>query len=546
MSIMKPAGLLLCAAALPLLVACGGGGGGGSSAAPTPVATVPPPPPPPPPPTSSAPEWTQGVFEEASTFKDQCEIVRTGTDLSGNRYPDQAGSLAEELFWLRSWSDETYLWYNEITDRNPNDFNDKIDYFDELKTTARTPSGNARDRFHFTYDSAEWDQIRNSGSSSGYGAEFTFLRSAPPRDIRVAFTQPDSPADQAGWVRGTKILTIDGEDAINGSNTTVLNNGLSPDNPGEDHVFEVELPDGTRETMTLTSATVAEIPVNVSKVIERDGRRYGYVHFTTFSPRTAEESLFDAFDALENANVDDIILDLRYNGGGLLAIASQLSYMIAGENTDGFDFETLQFNERTPGVNPVTGETIRPTPFYKTGVGFTVDSSRAAPTLDKKRVFVLTTGRSCSASEAVMNGLRGIDVEVIQIGTRTCGKPYGFYATDNCGTTYFTIQFRGVNSKDFGDYADGFAPGEAPGTAGDVMPGCEVRDDFTRALGDPEEALLSTALSYAANGTCPSGTSTKASPVPSKALEIADPAQDLLNDPRIRARDLAENLRVEE
>ena len=54
--------------------------------------------------------------------------------------------------------------------------------------------------------------------------------------------------------------------------------------------------------------------------------------------------------------------------------------------------------------------------------------------------------------------LRGIDIEVIQIGSTTCGKPYGFYGLDNCGTTYFTVQFRGVNAKGYGDYSDGFSP----------------------------------------------------------------------------------------
>jgi C-terminal processing protease CtpA/Prc len=460
-------------------------------------------------------------------------------DALGNPFDDQAGTLSDELFWLRSWSDETYLWYNEIVDQNPNSFSDKLAYFDELKTNAVTPTGAPQDRFHFTYDSAEWLQISTSGSSSGYGAEFVLLASAPPRDIRIAYVEPSSPAGQAGLTRGTKILSIDGEDAIFGNNVSVLNAGLFPENAGEDHTFEVEALDGTRSTVTLTSATVTEDPVNAVSVIEQNGRKYGYVHFTTFSPRTAEESLFDAFDQLQAANIDDIVLDLRYNGGGLLAIASQLSYMIAGPSrTNGVNFETLQFNDKANGINPVTGEPISPTPFYTTGVGFTVPSTRQAPTVDKPRVFVLTTGRSCSASEAVMNGLRGIDVEVIQIGTSTCGKPYGFYPTENCGTTYFTIQFRGVNNKNFGDYADGFAPGRAVGNLGDVMPGCTVGDDFNNLLGDPAEAMLSAAITYAETGSCPGAPSAVVS---SKATfdRNTDDQLDLMNDRRVQARELS-------
>ncbi len=95
-----------------------------------------------------------------------------------------------------------------------------------------------------------------------------------------------------------------------------------------------------------------------------------------------------------------------------------------------------------------------------------------------------------------------MDVEVIQIGGTTCGKPYGFYPADNCGTTYFAIQFEGVNAKGFGDYADGFVPGGG-GPSG--VPGCQAADDLAHQLGDPAEARLAAALGYRATGSCPSG-----------------------------------------
>lgn len=519
------------------LTACGGGGGGGST-----QQSVSPPSTPTPPPPSGENTWVQGQFAPAANFKSLCASPRTGSDINGNPFDDRSGTLSDELFWLRSWSDETYLWYDEITDRNPNNFTNKLAYFDELKTEAVTLTGAPKDRFHFTYDSEEWLQLRTTGSSAGYGAEFALLASAPPRDIRVAYVEAGSPAANAGFTRGTKILTIDGVDVRNGNDVDTLNRGLFPSGPGESHSFGIESLNGVRSTVSVQSATIAEDPVNDVRTFEVNGRKYGYVHFTTFSPITAEEALFDAFDQLEAANIDDIVLDLRYNGGGLLAIASQLSYMIAGPTlTNGFDFETLQFNDKSNGVNPITGEVIRPTPFYDTGVGFTVDPSRAAPSVNKARVFVLTTGSTCSASEAVMNGLRGIDVEVIQIGTTTCGKPYGFYATDNCGTTYFTIQFRGVNSKNFGDYADGFSPGQPVSSVGDVIPGCQVPDDFTKLLGDPSEAMLATAIAYAETGSCPAGTAKSAS-AKVGADTAADPTLDLYSDPRVQALEIARTL----
>jgi carboxyl-terminal processing protease len=82
-------------------------------------------------------------------------------------------------------------------------------------------------------------------------------------------------------------------------------------------------------------------------------------------------------------------------------------------------------------------------------------------------------------------------VQVNLIGNTTCGKPYGFIPQDNCGTTYFAIQFKGVNNQGAGDYADGIAPT------------CVVADDFSRPLGDPAEGRLAAALSYRVTGICP-------------------------------------------
>ena len=87
--------------------------------------------------------------------------------------------------------------------------------------------------------------------------------------------------------------------------------------------------------------------------------------------------------------------------------------------------------------------------------------------------------------------MRGVGITVNLVGGSTCGKPYGFYPQDNCGTTYFAIQFQGVNQQGFGDYGDGFAPT------------CAVADDFGHALGDPAEARLAAALALRSTGACP-------------------------------------------
>ena len=99
-----------------------------------------------------------------------------------------------------------------------------------------------------------------------------------------------------------------------------------------------------------------------------------------------------------------------------------------------------------------------------------------------------------------MNGLAGAGIQVIQIGATTCGKPYGFLPQDNCGVTYFAVQFKGVNQAGYGDYAGGFVPGAGPG--GNQFAGCMVADDFTQLLGDPAEARLASALQFRKTGRC--------------------------------------------
>jgi hypothetical protein len=195
--------------------------------------------------------------------------------------------------------------------------------------------------------------------------------------------------------------------------------------------------------------------------------------------------------------------------------------MIAGPGpTAGTYFERQTFNDKYPNTNPISGEPITPTPFHtSTRPGFTTQSGGTPlPYLGLPRVFVLTSADTCSASEAIMNGLNGIGVQVIQIGSTTCGKPYGFYPPDNCGTTYFSIQFQGNNWAGFGDYPDGFAP-QNSSVASEldphaVLPGCSVADDFGHELGDQSEGRLAAALDYRAGGSASCPAASGDSPAP--------------------------------
>ncbi|GAB4517181.1 MAG: S41 family peptidase [Amphiplicatus sp.] len=439
--------------------------------------------------------------------------MRIGVDIEGNPFPDMPGSMLEEMFWLRSWTHETYLWNDEVVDRNPVDFDDRLEYFALLRTFATTPSGRDKDEFHFTIPTEEFLRQRNSTPRAEYGAEFIIFSAAPPRDVRVLYTEPGSPAaenvgGQINLPRGTRILEVDGVDLVNANTQAeidILNNGLFPATAGEQHAFVVQdAGASSSRTVTLTSANIAPKPVNLTRVIDTPSGKVGYMLLTTFSPFASEKDIADAISAMKADGIGDLVLDLRYNGGGLLAVASQLGYMIAGDaRTSGRVFERLRFNDDAGAFNPVTGALNEPVPFFDTGLGFSLPDGTALQSLDLSRVFILSTEQTCSASEAVLNALRGIDVEVVLIGGTTCGKPYGFFPQDNCGVTYFTIQFQGVNDKGFGDYADGFSPENSSAAFAVKVPGCAVSDDLGSALGDENEPMFATALAYRETGSCP-------------------------------------------
>ncbi len=395
------------------------------------------------------------------------------------------GLYTDENNWLRSWSHETYLWYDEIKDQDPACCSTPI-YFNLMKTFETNASGAPKDRFHFTVPTAEFLANRQS-IDIGYGAEFVLLRAAPPRDVRIAYTEPgtSATAPEVNLSRGAQILEIDGERVLDSDNIAVLNNGLFPRTEGESHTFTVlDLGSFTPRTVTMTSAEITSHPVqNVRILAASSGDRIGYMLFNAHSA-PASQAIIEVGKHLKNAGIDDLIVDLRYNSGGILYVAQILSSMVAGTEKEGLTFEEFETNGK---ISSESWEFALE--YAASDVIDEVDLT--VPSLGLPRLFVLTSSRTCSASESIINSLRGVDIDVIQIGSVTCGKPYGFQPTENCGTVYHSINFRGVNAKGEADFEDGFTPH------------CPAAEDFNHQLGDPEEILLKTALAYRASGACP-------------------------------------------
>ncbi|MFZ5549785.1 MAG: S41 family peptidase [Pseudomonadota bacterium] len=446
-----------------LLAACGGGGGGND------------------------PPLGDGAQVCAPTNPYRADAVA----------PTRTGSLSDEKAWVASYMDAAYLWYSEIPSVNANDpaysntgdvYTSLDSYFNALLTRSVTGSGAAKDRFSFTYPTKAWNDLAGSGVVSGYGIEWYWDSPTPPRGIRVAYTEPGSPAALAGVQRGDRLVTADGvsSEAGDSNGVATLNAAMFPGANGQSHSFSFDR-HGFTLNANLVSANVTKKPVYF-QVIHDCCSKTGHIVFNDHIA-TAEQGLIEAITAFKATGIDGLVVDLRYNGGGYLYIASELAYMIAGPTrTAGKTFERLVYNDKRSGENEIM-------PFRSESCfldsNFSCTNVQPLPTLNLSRVTVITTGSSCSASEAFINGLRGIDVEVTVVGDTTCGKPYGFTAKDNCGISYFPIEFKGENAKGFSDYPDGFAAT------------CPAVDDFSMALDHPSEGMLSAAL-YSArhDGAC--------------------------------------------
>jgi hypothetical protein len=238
------------------------------------------------------------------------------------------------------------------------------------------------------------------------------------------------------------------------------------------------------------------------------GRRVGYIQFNDHEVG-AQDDLIAAFRQVRDGGAQDLALDLRFNSGGFLYIALAAASMVVGPAAEGRVFEHLRYNDKREGLSQASVFT------FSSQVQFAESQNpkgSALPQLDLPRLYVLTSNLTCSASESIINSLRGIDVQVILVGDTTCGKPYGFTRRDNCGFAYFPIEFNGVNAKGFGGYTAGF------------QPTCRVADNNT-ASGGPGDPLLAAALVHADTGACPAGTATGVQSALQPSVRPAAPAR---------------------
>jgi C-terminal processing protease CtpA/Prc len=399
-----------------------------------------------------------------------------------------ACSIASEKQFVDQVARDWYLFLDLLpATLDPAPFGTADDFLDALTATARSQG---RDRFFsfLTTISAE-QQFFAAGQSVGFG--ISTVTNAANTQLFVTQVFEQSAAFDAGFRRGDEILAIGASVATLQDIATILAqptglaDALGPTQAGVTRSFRVRTVAGATVDRTATKRDFSLNPVPTSTLIPRQGLTpIGYLNLRTFiSP--ADQALRNAFATFAAQNVRDLIIDLRYNGGGAVATAELLSnLMLAGQANQ------VLFATRLNSRKASQEETVR-----------VRAETEALPAL---RVAFLTLGGSASASELVITALAPY-AEVAVIGGRSFGKPVGQFAFDlgsGCDTRLRLVTFKTVNRNNYGDYFGGL-----PDTAAQVPDAsCAIPDDLTRAQGDPAENLTSEAIHWINNGVCRTGT----------------------------------------
>lgn len=413
-----------------------------------------------------------------------CQVEGSNCGTDNPTETTSSCTAIERNKWINDQMHDTYLWYQHTPDLDYESYEDPSQLLADLRYTKY-------DRFSYIMN--EEDYIASQqGRTTAFGFNFGIFD-----DLRIfRFIHPGSPMALAGIERGDQVLEI-AEIPVEEITSSQFNELLDTRNGPNTQSFKVLHNDtGKTETHTVTSGEFAVKTVFQHHSTTVEGIKSAYLGFSAFM-RTSSDELTSAFEALKKDKVEELVLDLRYNSGGLILVSAQLAGLIGGTNTYGQEYGTLKFNDRYSEHN------------------YTYDYTLSDHALDLKRVVVLTSSTTCSASEMVINGLKPF-VEVVTIGGTSCGKPIGMSPKTACGKTLFAINFESRNAQDEGEFYNGFTPN------------CVIDDYPAGPMWDKSDALYSTALHYLANEQCPAVNRAKAAIVYHAINPKHMKAQDLL------------------
>jgi C-terminal peptidase prc len=359
---------------------------------------------------------------------------------------------------------EWYLWYDKLPDPDPAAFDSPEAYLQAVRYQPLDTS------YSYITGQAESDAFFSDSQFIGVGVSYRQVGSV---GLRVAQVFPGGPAAEAGMRRSDYIVSIGGQPVAQLLQTGSVGAAFGPDDEGVSVAMAWRTPSGEEREATLVKRLVTIPTVSATAVFDAGPSRAGYIFLRNFV-RPSTDALNTAFDQLLADGATDLVLDLRYNGGGLVDVAQHLASLIGGQPTAGEVFVRFRHNDKKASQDQTELFESKPN------------------ALEVPRLVVITTRGSASASELIINSLRPF-MTVTVVGDRTFGKPVGQYGFDFCEKVLFPVAFATENALAEADYFDG------------IPADCAAPDDLDRQIADPAEASLAEALHVVRTGGCSAG-----------------------------------------
>ncbi|KQN36088.1 hypothetical protein ASE92_08100 [Pedobacter sp. Leaf41] len=396
------------------------------------------------------------------------------------------------------YAKQTYFWNVGMPDYDT--FNPRKYANDDqvLAALAALPSTGGKDKYSFIDNGAVAGQLGGVSGDYGFSANYDANNL-----LRVKSVYATSPAALAGLKRGYQITRVNGRTTLRTSQSDIdnLNDGIFGSNPSIS--MTVVKPDGTSQDLVINRGSYNINPILYSNTYTVAAKKIGYIVFNSFT--TNSVPLLDAaFAKFTTDGITELVVDLRYNGGGSVATSEAFTNLIAPASQNGKVMYTTYW---TKTMQDKQATILQNQKFYQTGSDgvrrmFSFYDYDYQPTAQGgnlevfakrgslnglTRVYFLVAGGTASASELLINNLKPV-MDVKLIGRKTYGKPVGFFSLRIDKKDLYIPQFQTKNQSGFGDYFDGMAVDK------------DVVDDLTKDFGDPSEKLLAQALNYSATG----------------------------------------------
>ncbi|HUH33899.1 MAG TPA: S41 family peptidase [Daejeonella sp.] len=417
--------------------------------------------------------------------------------------PATRDQLTKDSIFL--YAKDTYYWntalptYDVFKARSFSDFDLELDAIKKYKIDPST--GKAIDKYSFLDDGTLSDELGGLSGDYGFAANFN---NGDRSDLRVRYVYQNSPAGLQNLSRGDRITKINGRTNIDGNsqaNVDFLNAALFGNNPSIS--LTVTKKNGSTADVVVNRGSYSINPILFTNVYTVGSKKVGYVVFSSFTTNSSAR-LDEVFTKFTAEGVSEVIVDLRYNGGGSVSTAEHLSNLIAPASATGkvmyttYWTKTMQDGQATILKNQkFWGEGNDGVYRWYSFYDYNYKPTEAAGNVSKfekkgaaniSKAYFIVTGSTASASELVINNLKPV-MDVKLIGRKTYGKPVGFFALSIDNLDLYIPQFETKNSLDQGGYFDGMAVDK------------DDFDDIGRDFGDPQERLLANALSHSEKGS---------------------------------------------